>query len=126
MMGDFISAPALRAHLQRNGDTVAIDVRSARSFATGHIPGAMSIPFTRFKKHIEQAPHDKTLVIYCAFRQPGHSESEQAAVLLRDRGYVVKVLYGGFPAWRDSGSPIEKSQRQTRADESEEQSADAE
>ena len=124
MMGDFISAPALRARLQ-HGDTVAIDVRSAKSYQTGHIPGAISMPFTSFKKRIDQAPRDKTLVIYCSFRTPGRSDSEQAAVLLRDRGYVVKVLYSGFPAWRDSGSPIEKGRREAEADESEEQLAAA-
>ncbi len=38
---------------------------------------------------------------------PGETGSRHAAQLLRKRGFTaVKVLRGGFAAWRDSGLPL--------------------
>jgi len=41
----------------------------------------------------------------------GSSRSERAAELLRASGFDARALDGGFPAWKQRGYPIEKSDR---------------
>jgi len=108
MMGAFISARALAAHLQNGSDVLVVDARSREAYAAAHVPGALSIPAETLAKRFADIPRDRTVVVYCSFRNPGHSVSEQVGVLLRESGYVVKVLYGGFPAWREAGLAIER------------------
>jgi rhodanese-related sulfurtransferase len=38
---------------------------------------------------------------------PGQSRGEQAAALLRDQGFDVKAIAGGFTAWQAGGLPVE-------------------
>jgi hydroxyacylglutathione hydrolase len=42
--GPFVGAPSPLAQLDDAGDTTVLDVRSAREFATGHLPGALNVP----------------------------------------------------------------------------------
>ena len=108
MIGDYISPQALAAHLNNGSGLLIIDVRSREAYAAGHIPGAINIPAERLAKRLDEIRRDRTVVVYCAFRRPGHSSSESAGVLLRENGYAVKVLYGGQPAWREAGFAVEK------------------
>ena len=114
MMGDFISPLALAARLGSGSVLLVIDTRSHEAYAAGHIQGAVSIPGESLAKRLETVPRDKTVVVYCSFRRPGHSASEAAGVLLREAGRTVKVLYGGFPAWREAGQAIERADEPAR------------
>ena len=53
-----------------NGDLYLIDVRSATSFAAGHIRGAISVPEpeleTRVNSVVSPARSDALIVLYCA------------------------------------------------------------
>jgi rhodanese-related sulfurtransferase len=112
MIGEYISPLALAAHLSNGSDLLVIDVRSREAYVAGHIPGAISIPAERMAKRLAEIPRDRTVVVYCSFRHPGHSPSEASGVLLRENGYAVKVLYGGQPAWREAGFGVEKPEAQ--------------
>jgi hypothetical protein len=51
---------------QGNPDTILVDVRTADSFAQGHITGAVSIPELEMANRLAELPKDKHIVLYCA------------------------------------------------------------
>ena len=57
------------ARLLRSGEDVAlVDVRKARMFAKGHLPGALSAPFDQMgiDQLVERLPNkDQPVVVYC-------------------------------------------------------------
>lgn len=59
-----IAAEDLKAKYDR-GEVTIIDVRDANSYAAGHIPGAMHIPFASMQGMIDLVPRGKEIVAYC-------------------------------------------------------------
>lgn len=47
------------------GNVVVIDVRDSTSYAAGHIPGAMNIPFASIQGFTDLIPKGKEIVTYC-------------------------------------------------------------
>jgi rhodanese-related sulfurtransferase len=46
---------------------VLIDVRDPQSFAEGHMPGAINVPFDHIPKYVDQWKKEKRLLVtYCA------------------------------------------------------------
>jgi rhodanese-related sulfurtransferase len=83
---------------------VVIDVRTPAEFETGHIPGALNIPFDQVAKRISEidAPHG--VALYCML---GPRARKGEAALL-DSGYTsVLHLEGGLSAWQAAGLPVE-------------------
>ena len=83
-----------------------LDVRSAREYAAGHVPGAAHLPYWRLlvgRVRLERAP-DEPIVVYC-----GHGPRAwiaKAALLARGtRG--VRLLAGHMRAWKQAGKPLE-------------------
>src|SRR5919108_3272664 len=97
--------------LQKEGDTVYIDVRTEREFVNGHPEGAVNIPVAfpdpargmvmnaDFIKAVESNyPKDKKIIVGC---QAG-PRSNAAAGLLQGAGYQeVSKIVGGFGGMRD-------------------------
>lgn len=84
---------------------VVIDVRTAEEYATGHIPGALNIPFDQVAQRITEieAPHG--VALYCMV---GPRARKGEAALL-DAGYTsVLHLEGGLAAWQAAGLPVER------------------
>lgn len=53
--------------LMAKKQVVLIDVRDPQSFADGHIPGAINVPFDHIPNHVEQWKKEKRLLVtYCA------------------------------------------------------------
>ncbi len=48
-----------------SGAAVFLDVRSASSYATGHIPGALSIPLGELEARIGELDPDQWIITYC-------------------------------------------------------------
>jgi hypothetical protein len=48
-----------------SGNVTIIDVRDSSSYATGHIPGAMNIPFASIQGFTDMIPKGKEVVLYC-------------------------------------------------------------
>lgn len=59
-----MAAEDLRAKHNR-GEVTLIDVRDARAFAQGHIPGSVNIPFSSVEAQLALIPKDKPIVTYC-------------------------------------------------------------
>ena len=72
-----------------------IDVRDAREFAHGHIPGAINIPYEVFDTKRKTLPRKKTYVLYC---DRGATSLLLARKLYRD-GYDVLSVIGGMNAY---------------------------
>jgi len=77
-----------------------IDTRDAGQFAKDHIPGAINIEWRQVLAKSSQIPKDKTVLLYCN----GGTLSSQAGFALRVAGWDnVKILDGGFTAWKAKG-----------------------
>jgi 3-mercaptopyruvate sulfurtransferase SseA len=50
-----------------NGEAIIVDVRSAESFAAGHVAGSISIPLAEFENNIENLSlkKDQWIITYC-------------------------------------------------------------
>ncbi len=76
-----------------------VDVRTAREFNSGHIPGAINVDFFKpssFKKVFSDIDKDKPVYLYC---QSGN-RSLKAAKKLVDMGFsIVYDLKGGYKDW---------------------------
>ena len=57
-------APEAVAKLIKKGAFV-LDVRSKLEAKRGMAPGAMNIPVSKLKDHLDELPRDRTIVTYC-------------------------------------------------------------
>lgn len=62
---------------------VIVDVRGRSEYRQGHIAGARNIPLGFLPKHLDQLPHDDTIVLHCSSGYRSHI----AASLLRAHGF---------------------------------------
>jgi ArsR family transcriptional regulator len=86
-----------------------LDVRPELEYDQGHIAGARSIPVGDLERRLAELPRDREVVAYC--RGPFCVYADEAAQLLRLRGFQVRRLEEGFPEWRSAGLPVEVSDR---------------
>jgi rhodanese-related sulfurtransferase len=95
-----ISADALFENMN-DGDTsndpVIVSVRSADSYALGHIAGAINIPWNQIAtpENLAKLPADAPIVVYC---YTGHT-GQVAATVLKVLGYDVQNLKYGMMGW---------------------------
>lgn len=79
---------------------VIVDTRDADQYEADHIPGAIHVEWRTVLDNRDRLPRDKPLLLYCNTS----SLSAQAALALKLVGYDnVKVLAGGFDAWKAKG-----------------------
>jgi len=83
---------------------VVLDVREPAEFATGHLPGAVSLPQADIMTRIHQIPRNRRVLVVC---QSG-ARSRNTARFLAGRGFQnVSDLIGGTTAWQEAGEPVE-------------------
>lgn len=88
-----------------NADAAVIDLRSADSYAGGHIVNAKNMPFDELDANSEKLDKlkAKPLVAVC---QQGNT-STKAVDALRKKGFEsVYGLKGGMSAWTQAGLPV--------------------
>lgn len=84
---------------------VVVDCRSPESYAKGHVPGAVSLPYrTISEETVARLPKDKTLVTYCT--DITCNASAKGALRLSELGFRVKEMVGGFDTWTRKGYPV--------------------
>lgn len=125
-MGDVLIGPGELAAMIARQPVVLIDTRDPAAYAEAHIEGAVDIRevFTylatstpdgltalrdTFARAFGQAGlgGEETAVIYEESMASGFGQSCRGYVLLRHLGYPkIKVLHGGFAAWRAAGLAV--------------------
>ncbi|HEX4928842.1 MAG TPA: metalloregulator ArsR/SmtB family transcription factor [Burkholderiales bacterium] len=90
----------------KSGLVTVLDVRPAEEYASGHLPGAISVPVERLEGYLSKLPKKREVVAYC--RGPYCLMSFDAVVELRKRGFKARRLENGFPEWRAAGLPVER------------------
>lgn len=119
-------SPAELQALQASEPVVIIDTRDADTYAQGHIPGAVNLRETftylatstpeglqelksTFAAHLGAVglSGKETAVFYEDAMNSGYGQSCRGYYLLTWLGYPkVKVLNGGFSAWKAAGLPV--------------------
>ena len=97
-----IDRSTLKARLEA-GTITLIDVREPDEFAAGHIPGAISMPLSRFyPEDLAAFPADE-IVFYCRSGQ----RSRTALGLAQHAGVDVGTHYpGSMLDWVAAGEPV--------------------
>ncbi len=92
-------------------EAIFIDSRSEKDYKEGHILGALSIPFEQHEEREIMArldlPPEKTLVVYCDGSEC-QSSLALAKVLDKQGFQSIKVFFGGWVEWFQSGFPISR------------------
>jgi len=85
------------------GDRTAtvVDVREPHEFAAGHIPGAVSLPLSRFDPGA--LPEGKPVILICQAGGRSRNALNQAHAAGRDD---VRHYPGGMSQWRASGGDV--------------------
>jgi rhodanese-related sulfurtransferase len=82
---------------------VVIDVREPFEYASGHVPGALSIPMHLVPLRVEEIPTDREVFVICA----AGNRSWQVCHFLGERGVQTTNVTGGTHAWTSAGFAID-------------------
>ncbi len=85
---------------------VVVDLRAAREFQGGHLPGAISVPLPELDRRFAEIPTSPMVVLYC--RCP-LEEAATAYAFLEAKGYLNHVvLQDGLDGWVRRRYPLVK------------------
>ncbi len=102
-MAPRISPAELHAQRESGVAPVVIDVRTPAEYASGHVPGAVNIPFDRVAERIGEVDAPHGVALYCMIG-PRARKGESA---LLAAGYEkIFHLEGGLAAWQAAGLPV--------------------
>ena len=86
---------------QNNPNFVIIDDRSSEAFGSGHIAGAINIPFSNFSASVSSMDRNKIYLVYCP------SGCGATSDMMKGLGFKeVYEIQGGLGAWQSEGLPI--------------------
>jgi rhodanese-related sulfurtransferase len=109
-----ISLEALQTAMKAGRPILLLDVRREESFKLAHPLGGMNAPAEEFITHYERLNlatmllAAETVVLVCESDQC--PTGDRVSKLLSEVGHRnVKVLQGGWMAYRDSGLPVERA-----------------
>jgi len=86
---------------QNNPYFVIIDDRAPGEFKSGHIAGAINIPFSNFTASVSRLDKNKIYLVYCA------SGCGAGSGRMESLGFKeVYDIQGGISAWKSEGLPI--------------------
>ena len=74
--------------------SILLDVRTAKEFADGHLPGAVNIPVDDLRGRLAELPSDRRILAYCQVGMRGYV----ATRILLQPGFEAANLGGGFKA----------------------------
>ena len=94
-----LSAAEASAWLREHPETQVLDVRSAREFLRGALPGAVNISAgdEDFDGRVSALEKQKPVLVYCA----GGYRSRKAVARLKARGFEnIRHLHRGYLSWK--------------------------
>lgn len=92
-----ISADEAKEMMDENPKTTILDVRTQEEFNTGHIEGALLIPYEKIAEGVKADLTDQsaTILVYCRSGR----RSAIASKTLADLGYTDVYDFGGVLDW---------------------------
>lgn len=88
------------------GTFVVVDCRSPESFAKGHVPGAVNLPYRTMDAKTTARLEGMLVITYCT--STACNASTKGAARLAALGFRVKEMLGGIEAWEAEGYPVER------------------
>ncbi len=94
--------------LYKNSGATFIDARDAIKFHEGHIKGALNLPWHDVQEQfMAVAPHLEPQGLIITYCDGGACNlSHDLALFLKEMGYAVKVMPGGWDAWLNADMPV--------------------
>ncbi len=83
-------------------ELAVLDVRDAREWASGHIPGAQHIHIGDLMHHLNELPLDQPIATIC---RTGHRAEMAASIIAALGREVIAVQQAGMPEWLARGYP---------------------
>lgn len=77
-------------------NALLLDVRTPSEFSAGTIPGAVNVPLDELRDRLDELDRSRPIVAFCQVGKRGYV----AERILRQRGFDVFNLSGGFSTWR--------------------------
>ena len=95
-----------------SGTVIFLDARVSRSYAAGHIPGALNLTphdvSTDGRKKLVGIPRDAQIITYCGGARC-QASVKLAHLLKQGLGFTrVRAFFDGWGAWIDAGYPVRK------------------
>lgn len=100
--GNVVARSDVASLLKANA--VLLDVRPKHEFEAGHLRGAINIPIDELRDRISELAKDRPIITYC--RGEFCVFADEAAEILRAKGFEVARLEGGWPEWQSEGRPV--------------------
>lgn len=82
--------------LQKSESVVLVDVRKKEIYNAGHIPGAISIPYSEEQGFLDSFQKTGTIILCC----DRGNLSMRATMRMRKAGYPAYSLAGGYEGYR--------------------------
>jgi rhodanese-related sulfurtransferase len=110
----FTTGPVELSRKLQDTGIVVVDVRAAKDYEEGHIPGSINLPKDRWSG-ISGLAKDKLYVLVC-YSHVCHLAAT-AAIELARAGLSVMEMDGGFKSWKDHKLPTETASLGTKSGE---------
>lgn len=93
--------------INKDPNTVIVDVRTPKEFADGHIKGAVNIDVTgdNFETVIDSLDKSKTYLVYC---RSGRRSMNAAKVMQSKKFEHLYEISDGFKGWQSNKLPSEQ------------------
>lgn len=89
-----------RAHAE---GALVVDVREPDEYASGHVPGARSVPLDSVPDRLGELPKDQPVYVVCK----SGGRSAKGAEVMAQAGLDARSVDGGTAGWIESGRPVE-------------------
>lgn len=92
----------LSQRIEKGEKVMVVDVRTRELFEQAHLPGSLNIPlyFIKTKSFLKGIP------LILMDRGDQYTQLERESKVLKQSGFDVLILYGGFNAWFGQGYPV--------------------
>jgi rhodanese-related sulfurtransferase len=74
-----------------------IDVRTQEEFASGHIPGAKSLPLQEIESRMDELDKEKAYLIVC---RSGNRSAQASEMLVKEGFQHIYNMAGGMNEWK--------------------------
>jgi rhodanese-related sulfurtransferase len=107
-----VTVDEVKARLDRGEKFTFVDTRNPKAWAEADtkLPNAIRVSAEEVEQHLDQIPHDRTVITYCTW--PHEASSASVAQKLMEHGWKnVHPLFGGFDAWQQAGLPVDEKEQ---------------